>query len=169
MYQYRVICGMYVAQQYDTAFGCCCSCHTSTCTAPVVLFYMWYEYAYLGTIKTYQVCESAAVWHCVPWYILCCYNCCCCCYCSSLYTCHPRCFSYSSSTYHQPLVLVVRTNVLYCWNTPLGGTVAFVRPRLYRYLLLRSIFLSSLFANTGMREATGGRQPAAAKPPLYSV
>ena len=36
-------------------------------------------------------------------YIFCCYNCCCycCCCCSLLYTCHPRCASYSSSTYHQ--------------------------------------------------------------------
>ena len=54
------MCGMYVVQQYDTAFGCCCcSCHTST--APVVVFYIWYECAYFGTINTYQVCESAAV------------------------------------------------------------------------------------------------------------
>ena len=64
MYQYHVICGMYVVQQYDTALGCCCSCHTST--APVVVFYIWYEYAYFGTINMYfEVAGkwiSAAVW-----------------------------------------------------------------------------------------------------------
>ena len=60
MYQYHVICGMYVVQQDDTAFGCCCgSCHTST--APVVVLYICYEYAYFGKINTYQVFESAAV------------------------------------------------------------------------------------------------------------
>ena len=38
MYQYNVICGMYVVQvqQYDTAFGCCCPCHTSI--VPVVFY-----------------------------------------------------------------------------------------------------------------------------------
>ena len=57
--QYHVICGMYVVQQYDAAFGCCCSCHTST--SLVAVFYISHEYAYFGTINTHQVCESAAV------------------------------------------------------------------------------------------------------------
>ena len=128
MYQYHVICGMYVVQQFDTAFGCCCSCHTST--APVVVFYIWYEYACFGTINTYQVCESAAV--CVytlmlellllllllllmPVLFI-------------IVHLPPEVF------FIRPLVLVERTNVLYCWSTPLGRTVALVRTRLYLLL-----------------------------------
>ena len=41
------------------------------------------------------------------------------------------------------------------FSTPLGSTVAFVRPRL------------SLVTITGMRGAAGGPQPATAKPRLY--
>ena len=63
--QYHVICGMYVVQQYDAAFGCCCSCHTST--APVVVFYIWYEYVYFGAINFVPgmwIC-CCSLWHCV--------------------------------------------------------------------------------------------------------
>ena len=47
------------------------------------------------------------------------------------------------------------------FSTPLGSTIAFVRPRLTYNTLVMAI--------TGMREATGVCQPAAAKPLLFLV
>ena len=153
MYQYHVICGMYVVQQFDTAFGCCCSCHTST--APVVVFYIWYEYACFGTINTYQVCESAAV--CVytlmlellllllllllmPVLFI-------------IVHLPPEVF------FIRPLVLVERTNVLYCWSTPLGRTVALVRTRLYVLLHHTSLRLDGHARSRRRASARRGEAP----------
>ena len=49
---------MYVrcVEQYDTPYGCCCSCHTST--APVVVFYVLYEYEYAYYHTPYGCCCS---------------------------------------------------------------------------------------------------------------
>ena len=57
---------------------------------------------------------------------------------------------------------MLAVNLFYCerkyFSTPLGGTVAFVRPRL--------TYAIPLMAITGMRGTAGGRHPAAANPPL---
>ena len=55
-------------------------------------------------------------------------------------------------------------------GTPLGSTVAFVRPRLLPIIPCTfpgTWYLVPLTVITGKRGAVGGLQPAAAKPPLY--
>ena len=165
---------MYVrcVEQYDTPYGCCCSCHTST--APVVVFRVFYEYEYayyLCTIITYQVCESSVV-RSMP---LCVY--------SAVRTAAalllllllllfvmvhlpPEVF-FMQQQYLSSNVIPSCTNersLLLKYNPWQNSRfcAASALPIITRYII-------PLFANTGMREAAGGRQPAAAKPPLYFV
>ena len=88
------------------------------------------------------------------------------CCCTSSYTCHPRCFLYSSSTCRQPLLLVVRTNVLYCWSTPLRRTVAFVRPRLHLFLYHTSL---RQYGHARSRRRASARRGEAPLVTMYNI
>ena len=137
---------------------CCSSCHTSS--APVAVFYICYECAYFGTINTYQVCESAVV--CVYILLL-----------ELLLLLlfvivhlPPEVF-FIQQQYLPSIFIASCTNERYLllkynpWQNS-RFCAASALPIITRYII-------PLFANTGMREAAGGRQPAAAKPPLYFV
>ena len=146
MYQYHVVCGRYVVQQYDTAFGCCCSCHTRTApvvrtryeSAAVCVYILLLELLLLLLLLLLLVIVHLApeVFFIEQQYL------------SSIFI--ASCTNERSSLLkHTPW-----QNSRFCAASALPIIISYQVP---------------LFANTGMREAAGGRQPAAVKPSLYSV
>ena len=123
------------------------------------IYYLVYEYAYFGTINTYQVCESAAV--CV--YILLLELLLLLLLLLLLFIVHlpPEVF-FMQQQYFLSLFIASCTNErsLLLKYTPWQNS-RFCAASAFTYY-----YIIPLFANTGMREAAGGRQPAGTKPPL---